>query len=498
MTSVRVPARGAAVAATAAASIVGGGVTVGLSGVSWGFLFASTSATRTWAASGSVVLLWLVARPLWRGIGPRFVARTVVLAYFSLLFFGVAAVEQLWLWKRAGWPIAAQARLPEQPFIRHAFWLALLGGLALAGGAALAARRGKRPTGPATSGWDDLLPGASLLAAVGILGALVVIAKTHQLALLARNVNAARFTQNSGIGYASLLEYELLLAVCVTAGALVQNVRARGYALALTATGIAVLLIVRAERTPVVFAVLTTVFVYVFGGRRFKRRSVIVVGVLLAAGSIALGTHRLSSTGVRVEQRAVFVHAVYDVAPEFREQAFVYYVYPVRSPFLRGKAIHADAAALFPSAVLRAMGIDKRAVYGDISHEYSDTMGVLGLYPRGIAPLRVGIAGEMWADFGWAGLIGGLFFLGLLAGVVTRVDPSTPLGTMRKAVAASSLMFAIITPIGALLPLVLMVAVPLWLLSGVTIARGVRTPEGKATSIRGANGSPDRAWVTLP
>jgi hypothetical protein len=475
-----------------AASIFGGGITVALSSVSWGFLFASTSATRTWTAAGAVALLWVLARPLWRGIGPRFVARTIVLAYSSLLFLGVAAVEQLWLWKRAGWPIAVQARLPDQSLIRHAFWLALLGGLALAAGAALAARRGKEAQRALTSGWDDLLPGASLLAGVGLIGALVVIAKTHQLVLLAHNVDAARFTQNSGVGYASLLEYELLLAVCVAAGALVQGVRARGYALALTAAGACVLLVVRAERTPVVFAVLTTGFVYVFGDRKFKRLSVVVVGVLLAAGSIALGTHRLSSTGVAVGQRGALVHAAYDLAPEFREQAFVYYVYPTRSPFLQGKAIDSDAAALLPSAVLRTVGIDKRSVYGDISHKYSATMSLLGLYPAGIAPLRVGIAGEMWADFGWAGLIGGLFILGVLAGLVTRVDPSMPLGAMRKAVAASSLMFAIITPIGALLPLVLMVTVPLWLLSGITIARGVRSKDGKATSVRTATRLPDR------
>src|SRR5207248_2198158 len=90
---------------------------------------------------------------------------------------------------------------------------------------------------------------------------------------------------------------------------------------------------------------------------------------------------------------------------------------------------------------------------------------------------RVGIAGELWADGGWTGLIGGLLALGLLAGLVARVDPATPLGLLRKAVAATLLLFALVTPIGALLPLALMIALPLWLLSGVTIARGARAAD---------------------
>ncbi|MCW3019681.1 MAG: hypothetical protein JWN10_1989 [Solirubrobacterales bacterium] len=458
---------------TGLASVTTGAVAVEISGVSWGFPFASTSIARSWGALGGLTLLWLTARPLWRGVGSYFVARTVVLAYFTLLFLGVAAVEQLWLWKRAGWPIAATAPLPAEPLIRHAFWLGLVGGFMLGLGALAATRRRSSLKEVAHGEWAELLPGATMLAGIGLAGALVVIAKTHQLALLTQNVNATRFDQNIGVGYASLLEYELLAAVCVAGAAFLHGGRARGYALSLTALGLGALVAVRAERTPIIFAVIAIGFACVLDGRRFRRVSVAVVATVLVFGALALGAERLSSTGSQVTSQGALVHGIYDVSPEFREQSWVYYIYPSQAPRLGGHALAADLSSLVPSRVLGVFGIDKRTVYGDISHSYSQTMSILGYYPSGIAPLRVGIAGEMWADFGWVGLLVGLLALGCLAGVVSRIPAATPLGIVRKSVATTSLLFALITPIGALLPLVMMLALPLWLLSGATVARGV-------------------------
>jgi hypothetical protein len=471
---------------TGLASVIAGAVVVEISGVSWGFPFASASIARSWGALGGLALLWLTARPLWRGVGSCFVARTVVLAYFTLLFLGVAAVEQLWLWKRAGWPIAAAAPLPTEPLIRHAFWLGLLGGLMLGLGAFAATRRrfSPSPKGVRQGDWAELLPGATMLAGIGLAGAFVVIAKTHQLALLTQNVNATRFDQNIGVGYASLLEYELLAAVCVAGAAFVHGGRARGHALFLTGLGLGALLAVRAERTPIIFAVIAIGFARVLDGRRFRRLSVAAAATVLVVGALALGAERLSSTGSQVTSQVALVHGLYDVSPEFREQSWVYYVYPSQAPRLGSHAVAADLSSLVPSRVLGVFGVDKRAVYGDISHSYSQTMSILRYYPSGIAPLRVGIAGEMWADFGWGGLLVGLFVLGCLAGAVSRIPVATPLGTVRKSVATTSLLFALITPIGALLPLVMMLALPLWLLTGATVARGVgrAQPRGGRTT----------------
>lgn len=462
---------------TVVASVAAGAVVIAVSGVRWGFPFASPAIARSWGALGGIALLWMAARPLWRGIGERFVARTVVLAYFMLLFLGVAAVEQLWLWKRAGWQIAATAPLPAQPLVRHAFWLGLVGGLMLGLGAFAVARRGFPSKAVRGGDWADLLPGATILAGIGLSGALIVVAKTHQLALFTRNVNATRFDQNIGVGYASLLEYELLAAACVAGAAFVHGRRARGYALLLTAGCLATLLTVRAERAPVIFAAVAIGFAYVLHGRRIRRLSLAAGATLLVLGSLALGAERLSSTGSHVTTEGTLVHALYDVSPEFREQSWVYYVYPAKTPTLRSRAVAADLSSLVPSRALGAFGVDKHAVYGDISHTYSQTMSTLRYYPFGIAPLRVGIAGEMWADFGWAGLLGGLFALGCLAGLVSRLQAETPLGTVRKSVATTSLGFALIAPIGALLPLVMMLALPLWVLSGATVARGIPQAE---------------------
>jgi hypothetical protein len=476
---------------TALSSVAGGAAVVEVSGASWGFPFASPAVARSWGALGGVVLLWMAARPLWRGVGERFVARTVVLAYFTLLFLGVAAVEQLWLWKGARWPIAATAPLPAQPLIRHAFWLGLIAGFMLGLGVLAVARRGVPPKGIRHGDWADLLPGATILAGIGLAGSLVVVAKTHELALFTRNINATRFDQNVGVGYASLLEYELLAAACVAGGAFVHGARARGYALFLTVSCLGALLIVRAERAPVIFAAIAIGFAYVLYGRRIRRLSLTTGAAVLVLGALALGAERLSSTGSHVTTHGTLVHALYDVSPEFREQSWVYRVYPSQTPTLGSHAIAADLSSLVPSRVLGVLGVDKHAVYGDISHTYSQTMGTLRYYPPGIAPLRVGVAGEMWADFGWSGLLGGLFALGCVAGLVSRIQAGTPLGAVRKSVATTSLGFALIAPIGALLPLVMMLALPLWVLSGTTVARGVPRTEPSESRTAFARPGPD-------
>jgi len=457
----------------ALAAVGTGAMVVEISGVSWSFPFASPTVARTWAGLTGITLLVLTARPLWRGVGTRFAARTVVFAYFTLLFLGVAAVEQLWLWKRAGWPIAAVAPLPAQPLVRHAFWLGLVAGVMLGLGALSTAYRRLPPKDAPQKEWADLLPGATILVGIGLMGSLVVVAKTHTLALFTRNVNATRFDQNTGVGYASLLEYELLAAVCVAGAVLVHGGRSRGYALFLTVLGLGTLVVVRAERTPIIFAVIAIGFAYVLQGRRFHRLTVASGATVLVVGALALGVERLSSTGSKVTSRGAVVHAAYDVSPEFREQAWVYFIYPSQTPRLEGHAVAADLSSLVPSRALGVLGVDKRAVYGDISHTYSQTMSRLQHYPPGVAPLRVGIAGEMWADFGWDGLLAGLFVLGCVAGVVSRIQTGTPLGTVRKSVATTSLLFGLITPLGALLPLVMMLALPVWLLGGVTLARDV-------------------------
>lgn len=468
----------AAVATTLASCVVAGFLVATTSRVSTKFLFQNPSTARLWSIVIGLLLLYLLLRCFWRPPKRGFLIRVVVYAYGVLLFFGLAAYEQLVLFKRDAWPIASTQPFPAATDIRHAFWIGIAGLVLLTVGAII----GNRPTDPrdVSGDWDELLIVATVLAWIGLLGAAIVTFKTHTIPLFAHNIDALRFSQGSGLGYASLLEVCLLGSACVSGAALIHGVTARSYARLLLIGSLGALIVFRVERTPILVATATLLFVAVYIGKSPPRRIMVMIVPLAVALALMVGIYRLGSASGPVGRQVEIVHAVFDVSPEFREQAWVYRIYPTEVPFVGGAALTADASSVIPSSALRLAGIDKSKVYGDISHQYVASMQRMGHYPIGVSPLRVGLAGELWADFGAYGLILGLLLAGVAAGLVGRAQPMSPLGVVRKAAASAIIVLALVTPIGALLPLTLMLLGPLFVLAPLLLSHQKPLTSGTA------------------
>jgi len=442
---------------------------------------AGSWSALTFGLIGGAVFLLLALRAIAGADADRLLSRLTIYGYFSLLFLGVAALSALRLLKQAAWPIAVTQPLPTSLDAMHAFWIGAAGGLLVVGGVwagsrASAPQRLSEETPRMTAlEWSQLRVLAPVFGSIGLLGSAIIIEKTHKLVLFASDVDNLRYTQGTGLGYASLLEYELLLAACIAAALFACVAESRRFAFLLLTVSVAALVVLRAERTPVLVVVGVALFAYVRAGGSHRGRIAILVLPLLVALIVSLGLYRLQSSEGPLGRQKALVRAVYDVSPEFREASYVYRIYPRETPFIGSRAILADVAAVVPSFALRVVGVDKSTTYSDISHEYSATMHNLGIYPV-VGPLRVGLGAELWADFGIYGFVIGLLAYGLVVGWVSTRRPNSVVGLVSHCVASVLLLFALITPTAALLPIALMLLGPLALLGplGVVSKREYR------------------------
>jgi hypothetical protein len=423
----------------------------------WIAVLNSPSAAIPWALGGCGVCVLFAVREIHRGV-TDLLARFIPLVYFMLLFLGVAALDVLRELKDAAWPIAATQTLPAIADANHAFVVSLGGGVILTAAVRLGIKCRPRHATPdgASFEWQDIAFWAPILAGVGLVGAAIVTAKTHSIPLFGRNIDALRYSQGNGVGFATLLEYELLAAACFAAAAW-GPLRARRPALTLViACSVVGLVVFRVERLPLIFIVTTMLFLGSIRGRRIRRRAIVAVLAVVVAGAFALGLHRLSSQQGTVDLREGVVRSVFDVAPEFREESFALRIYPRDVPFTGASAAEAVASSVLPSGVLRVAGINKGTVYTDSSRQYSASMRQLGYYttPK---PLRIGLLGELWADFGVAGIVIGLLLFGFVAGRIASSQTSTPFGQLSRAIGSSLCVLALITPLATIFPIALMV-----------------------------------------
>jgi len=441
----------------------------------------SGPAALAWTLAGAAITGYLLLRPLWARATPWIVPRTILLAYAFLIFVGAAGLNAIRLAAEHGYPIASTARLPGPALVDHAVAVAALGGLVLVLGVTIAVVAlgglNRPPRGAAAlrldgPGWLRLHAALPVLLVIGLLGAVVITAANGQLPILAQNIDQLRYRQAAGLGFASLFEYELLLGACIAGITLALAPTRKRRSAAYLLVFLACLIVFRAERSPLVITVLSVGFAAMLAGRRLPAR-VVLLGVLAGvAFVVVLGLVRFVSSGPVADSRELVVRPLYDAAPELREQAFVYQVYPDLQPYLGSDAVIATASAFVPGRLLSLVGVDKSKIYTDASRSYAKTMQRLGYYPNAGTPLRTGIVGELWADFGPVGVGVGLLALGLLVGRLAWSRMRTPHDLVRQSVVAALVFFALVTPLGALVPIALMLLVPLWLMRGSAPATG--------------------------
>jgi putative peptidoglycan lipid II flippase len=434
-----------------------------------------------WAGfSGLAVLLYFCSILLF-GEARWAVPKAVVSASVALLLLGFAALQLSRVLQERGWPILSTQTVAPLTYGADAFLIGALGCFVLSLGVLLGSRvrRGDdaRTVSVNQGAWASTTPVAGGLFALGMLGVLIVISTTHRVALFSQNIDAIRYSQGKGVGYASLLEYELLACACLAGAALLLGARKPLLAF-LVAASVVSLVVFRADRTPIVFVVLMLGFVRAFSGHRFRRAGAVVIPVVLALAVAGLGVARLQSSAGPVTRQQAIARSLFDVAPEFREQAYVYHLFPQEAPFFGWRSVQEALSSVFPSGVLRVAGINKQTVYGDNSHDYVRVMNALGLY-RVTKPLRTGLIGELWTDFGLPGALTGLFLFGVLVSLLRFRPTSSAVSVVRQAMTASLLVFALVTPIAALLPLALMLLLPMSLIDAL-VSASARSPGGEA------------------
>ncbi|HEU4658603.1 MAG TPA: hypothetical protein VFR97_13830 [Capillimicrobium sp.] len=418
-----------------------------------------------WSCAGVVLFGWLLLRRLAHRQRPGFLGPMAVQFYFLLLFLGVASHSLLRLLADRGVPVAATQTFPDDALVGRAFALGLLGGAVFAIGVAVGRTRSGRnrlaSDGVVTHD-ESTIAALKLLVpitfVVGCLGIAIVTASTGRIALFASNIDDLRYSQGSGLGYAALLQFELLSCACI---ALYVGIVARhGTPMTWAAIPASLMLLVvfRVERTPLILTVAFVAVSLMLAGRTVAWRAIVSWGLALVVLVGGLGVLRLGD-GAQQDRRAVAVRPLYDLAPEFREQAFVYDVYPSSHAYLGVSGLAAVASSIVPSGVLALGGIDKQTIYTDISRDYSATMRQLGYYTIS-KPLRVGVAGELWGLFGPLGLTLGFLGLGIMVSRISAIVPRSHLGRCAMGMAGALTCFAMVTPLAALAPVSLMILLP--------------------------------------
>ncbi len=425
----------------------------------------------------ALITVAFVLMPLWAGGRSWFAPRLVVGTYFILLFLGAAAIGALRLFAELGYPIAATQRLPTAPQTLHAVELGALGGVCLAAGSLVAllstfvSRQHRETSRDAAASeeharsWVVYRRAAPYLAGLGLAGCAAITASTGRVPLFSHDIDTLRFSQGSGLGFASLLEYELLLVACLATAGLVLDRRGRRVWGLYLPGALLALVVFRVERSPFIVVFFVLLVTLVVSGRSISPAVVAALGAIVVAVVAGLGVARLASSSALDDKREAVVRPMFDLAPELREQAFVYEIYPALHGFRASRDAAAIVSSVVPGRLLALVGLDKAAVYTDISRDYSVTMRQLGYYPRNEKPLRIGLIGQLYADFGIRGIVLGAFGFGLLVGLIplrSGIEPRRLLPVVLLAVLATMLL---ITPPPALLPIALMLLAPLAILN---------------------------------
>jgi hypothetical protein len=236
----------------------------------------------------------LVLYPLWRGGKWWFAPRLVVGTYFILLFLGVAAISALRLFAELGYPIAATQRLPTVAQTLHAVEWGAIGGVCLAAGSLVGvlltsvSQRHSEPVHGEAAGdeelrtWATYRRAAPYLVALGLVGCAVITASTGRIPLFSQDIDELRFSQGSGLGFAALLQYELLLVACLATAGLVVDRRSRALWAVYLPGALLALVVFRVERSPFIIVFFVLLITLVVSGRTVSPAVVAALGVVVS------------------------------------------------------------------------------------------------------------------------------------------------------------------------------------------------------------------------
>jgi hypothetical protein len=375
------------------------------------------------------------------------------------------------------YPIARSENVPTLPMIHQLILWDLIGGLVLAYGLWLGSNFARRTSSRKSNAPQEhsqpeqhVQDGSALLATwgkrlfcIGLAGSVIVVAVTHSIALFDSNVDTVRFTQGVGIGFATLAQYELVVAGIIGLFLALNRGQYTKLGTTLACLSIIVLIATRAERTPTLLTIFGAVILARLTGRNFRIVPVFLTVIVLLGGVLYLGVFRLQSQeSGQVSSKKAQVRALLDISPEVREQAFVFTLWPSRTPYLGVTGILPVFLAPVPGKLLSLAGVDKQELTENSAVAYTAVMNKLGIYATTV-PVRVGLAGELWMDAGPLGLIVGMFLYGIIGAWVTVWRPRTPLRLVARALVSAFLILTLIAPLAIWTPIAFVTLLPLLL-----------------------------------
>ncbi len=397
--------------------------------------------------------------------------------FASLITLGLWSDLSLERYRSLAYPIAAYLPLPTASQIGTVILRDGVAFLAWAYGMALVGGRMKRRQvlEPARAQSLDeqshrLRIAAHVLFAIGFVGSAVLVASTRTIAIFERDIDTVRYAQGSSLGFATLLQFCLVPTCVLYLVVFFMRGRRDVVALLLGLAAITLLVMTRAERSPLILVALGALFFARRDEIKLNVRSLGVVVILLVVLSQLLGLLRLQSERTERDPREGTVRALLDVSPELRERAFLYEFVPDRKDHLGFDAVPALTLSVLPGRVLSLVGVQKKESYTDSSRIYSQMMRDLGYYET-VKPIRVGITGELWLDGGWLALIVGMFFFGTLVSWLNSLNPADPILRAAAALASAYVVFALITPLGALLPIAMVTLLSMMGIAGLVSRR---------------------------
>ena len=417
-----------------------------------------------WFAFGiAIALLGLATRWLIRQ-GPTAFPVSITAIYFGLLLLGYWSFETLLSYKLRGYPIALYQQLPSIAAVSRSLAVDAFAGVLLLIGLLLGSRKQRKTRDIARAVSKlGIMAAARYMFVLGLLGAgILVAANKGRLAMFESDVDAVRFRQASGVGFASLLEYCLIPATTLAIAAAVNQRRFRLESAVIVVSGLAVLLLTRAERTPLMLAALAAFLFLVRKAWGVRLSRVIIIGGVLVSAGLFLGLLRLGSEGQALTTETSRVRAVFDISPEVRERAFVYQIYGDELPYRGSEGAASLVVSALPGKVLAFTGFDKRDAYTDVSRQYSSDMRSLGMYLTK-KPIRIGLPGELWMYGGAPVLALGMLSFGYIAARCWSHRTADEVGDVLVSVFGSYVIIALIMPLAALVPITLASLVPLCL-----------------------------------
>jgi hypothetical protein len=155
---------------------------------------------------------------------------------------------------------------------------------------------------------------------------------------------------------------------------------------------------------------------------------VVALGIGGAIRRERAGTFVFDRPGVSIDARTAALAVGYVSVPEFRDFAWSldYFADPARR--LHGSTLGGAIVPLLPGRVWSLVGVDKEALY---SRDSATLMAEILQVDTGI---RIGIMGELYMNFGLAGIAVGMLLFGLFVGWLDRrlgaaslLDPLVPL-----------------------------------------------------------------------